>query len=518
MSEEKKLEGPDLSAGVPVASIVEGKPLLGHVDGEQVVVVRKGDQFFAIGATCTHQGGPLADGVVVGDTVRCPWHHASFCLRNGQALRAPALGDVASYPVEQRGSSIHVGSATAAPGFASSAAPTTGSVPASVLIVGGGAAGQAAAEQLRRDGYGGPITMLSADSAAPYDRTNLSKYYLAGNSPASDLPLRPAEFYGQRHIDLRLGTRVSRIDPAKRQVVLDSGESLEYGALLLATGATPVKLDIPGADRTSVHYLRTRDDCDALIAAAGAGKRAVVIGASFIGLEVASSLRKRGVQVQVVGRETVLMQRVLGEQVGHFLQRMHEKNEVVFHLGTSPTAIDDSGVRLDNGKVLPADFVVIGVGVRPATALAEQAGLKMDRGVAVDPYLATSQPGIYAAGDIARWPDRLSGAPIRVEHWVVAMRMGQCAARNMLGKREAFDMVPFFWTEQVDFGLGYVGHAENFDEIEIDGDLQARKCRILYKRNGTKLAVGVVHEDHAGLLEEVEFERRIAAQAGQPAS
>ncbi len=514
MSDENpELVGPDLCQGVPMSALTDAVPLLGHAQGEPVIVVRRGDQLFAVGAVCTHYSGPLAEGLVVGDTVRCPWHHAAFSLRTGEAVRAPGLDPVSCRHVVLRDGRVVVGDKIEPVVTPSAQAPVTANLPRAIVIVGGGAAGNAAAEMLRREQFDGTITLLSADDSLPCDRPNLSKNYLAGSAPEDWIALRSAEFYRNQRIDLKLNARAVAIDTAKRQVQLEDGSRHAWDALLLATGAEPVRLDVPGAERPHVHVLHTWADSRALIATATKAKKAVVIGASFIGLEVASSLRARGIDVQVIGRETVLMERVLGVEVGAFLRQLHEAHGVRFHLGATVAAIGEHAVTLANGDVLEADLVVVGIGVRPALALAEQAGLAIDRGVSVDRYLATSAAGIYAAGDIARWPDRLSGEAIRVEHWVVAERQGQVAARNMLGRREPFEMVPFFWTEQYDFGLAYVGHAERFDRVDIDGSLSARDCKLSYSRGGKTQAVAVVHRDREGLRCEVEFERALAASA-----
>ncbi len=512
---KKRASWPALTSAkaFPHATLLESVPCLGHAEGEAVIVVRRGAELFAIGASCTHYGGPLAEGLVEGDTVRCPWHHACFSLRTGEALRAPALDPVACWRVEERDGKVRVAGRVDAASPPPSRASGQARGPASIVIVGGGAAGNAAAEMLRREHYDGPITLLSADDSLPCDRPNLSKNYLAGNAPEEWIPLRSAEFYRERRIDLKLNARVADIDTASRHVQLEDGSRHAYDALLLATGAEPVHLDIAGSKLPHVHYLRTWADSRTLVAAATQARRAVVIGASFIGLEVAASLRARKIEVHVVGREKVLMENVLGADVGAFLRRLHEDHGVTFHLDAAVASISENAVTLASGESLPADLVVVGIGVRPALALAQRAGLAIDRGVSVDRYLATSDARIYAAGDIARWPDRLGGEPVRVEHWVVAERQGQVAARNMLGAREPFDMVPFFWTEQYDFSLAYVGHAERFDAVEIDGSLEARDCKLTYRRGGRKLAVAVVQRDLEGLRSEAELERTLAASA-----
>ena len=497
--------GPDLTLGVATETLADGKMLAGHVGEDAVLLARRGDEFFAIGATCTHYNGPLADGLMVGDTVRCPWHHACFSLRTGEAVRAPALSPVACWSTELRDGKVFV-LEKAVPKASNRAAPAAGS-PRKIVIVGGGAAGFAAAEMLRRQRYQGGIVMLSDDDAPPVDRPNLSKDYLAGNAPEEWVPLRADSFYSEQGIDLRLSTSVAGIDARAREVALADGSKLAYDRLLLATGAEPMRLPIPGMDLPHVRTLRTLADCRAIIARAPATRRAVVMGASFIGLEVAASLRARGIEVHVVAPEQRPMERVLGPQLGDFVRRLHEEHGVVFHLEDTASAIDARQVTLRSGGTIDADLVVAGVGVRPRLALAEKAGLAIDRGVTVDAYLETSAPGIFAAGDIARWPDSHSGASIRVEHWVVAQRQGQTAALNMLGGRESFDAVPFFWSQHYDVPINYVGHAEFWDELAIDGDIAARDCVLRYKRNGRVLAVASIHRDADSLMAEAAMER-----------
>ena len=274
MSEhEKKLEGPDFAQGVALADIAEGGMILGHVAGDAVLLARRGQELFAIGAACTHYHGPLAEGVLVEDTVRCPWHHACFSLRTGEPLRAPALNPVPCWRVEQQNGTVYVREKTEPTG--SGARVTPQPAPEAVVIVGGGAAGEAAAEMLRREGYSGPITMLTDDDAPPCDRPNLSKDYLAGNAPEDWIPLRPLEFYREQGIELRLGTRAVAIHANAREVELADGSRHHYGALLLATGAEPLRLTLPGSDLPQIHYLRTLADSRALIAKAAESRRAI---------------------------------------------------------------------------------------------------------------------------------------------------------------------------------------------------------------------------------------------------
>jgi NADPH-dependent 2,4-dienoyl-CoA reductase/sulfur reductase-like enzyme/nitrite reductase/ring-hydroxylating ferredoxin subunit len=495
------LEGPDFEKGFNIDDVEDGKMLLGHAFGEAVLVTRRSDELFAIGATCTHYGGPLAKGLMVDCTVRCPWHHARFDLRTGEAIAAPALNNVACYKINKRGEQFFVtGKSDEKP------VRKPKSSPASVVIVGAGAAGGAAAEILRREGYEGPATLIGADEFLPYDRPNLSKDYLAGSAPEEWIPLRPADFYREQKIDTLTKTSVAAINLQRKQVTLSDGRSLGYDALLLATGAEPVRLKIPGDDLPHVCYLRTLADSRQIIEKAKTAKRAVVIGASFIGLEVAWSLRERKLEVVVVGKGSLPLEKVLGREMGNLIRETHEAHGVKFYLGRTPAVIQDRHVQLDDGTILDCDLVVVGIGVRPDTVLAEQAGIATDNGVLVNEFLETNVPGIFAAGDIARWPDPRAGR-IRVEHWVVAQRQGQTAARNILGAQERFNLPPFFWSNHFDLHIHYVGHGSSDHRTTVSGNLKAKDASVIF-RDGEKLtAVASVGRDVENLKAELALER-----------
>jgi NADPH-dependent 2,4-dienoyl-CoA reductase/sulfur reductase-like enzyme/nitrite reductase/ring-hydroxylating ferredoxin subunit len=496
--------GPDLTQGIALSDIPDNGMLAGHVGEDAVLVARRGDAYFAIGATCTHYSGPLAEGLLVDDTVRCPWHHARFSLRTGEAIGAPAFNSVGCWRVEVRDGKLFVREKVEP---APAARAKKQAAPDRVVIVGGGAAGFAAAEMLRREGFGGSITMVSSDDAPPYDRPNCSKDYLAGNAPEEWMPLRPSEFYGENGIDLRLATEVTALDIRGRSVSLADGKSLPFDKLLLATGAEPIRLDIPSADAAHVHVLRSLEDSRAIIERVKTAKRAVVLGASFIGLEAAAALRAREIEVHVAAPERAPLERIFGAEMAQFVRVLHEEHGVTFHMEQKAAAIDGAHVRLESGQTLDADLVIVGIGVRPRTALAERAGLQLDRGVSVNEYLQTSAPDIFAAGDIARWPDPHSGARLRIEHWVVAERQGQTVARNMLGAGEKFTQVPFFWSQHYDVPINYVGHAEGWDDIAIEGDIAGRDCLLRYRRGGRVLAAASIYRDVASLEAEVAMER-----------
>ena len=505
----KNPEGPNFAEGVRIAELTS-TVTKGRVGEEPAILVRTNGETYILGAFCSHYHGPLAEGLVSEGAIRCPWHHACFDLHTGEAVRAPAFSPVTSWLVEEAEGTIFA-RAKRPRSKPAPLSPDRARHPGKVVIVGGGAAGFAAAEQLRRQEFQGSIMMLSDDSAAPVDRPNLSKDYLAGKAPEDWVPLRKASFYSKHGIELRLGTKVVGLDAGSREVALSDGSTVPFDRLLLAMGAEPRRLSIPGAEQPHVHVLRSLSDCQAIIEQARVARRAVVVGASFIGLEVAAALRQRGIEVHVVAPDKRPLERIFGAQMGDFIRGLHEQNGVIFHLQETANRIDGRQVRLKGGGMLDADLVVAGIGVRPRTEIAEQAGLMADRGVVVNKYLETSASHIFAAGDIARWPDPHAGESIRVEHWVVAERQGQAAALNMLGAKAAFADVPFFWSQHYDVPINYAGHAETWDDLTIEGDIPAKDCLLRFKRRGRTLAVASIFRDLENLQAELAMERAAVA-------
>ena len=502
--------GPDFALGIPMDDVPAESTLAGRVGDQPVLLSRLGGEWFAVSGGCTHYGAPLADGLFDGTAVRCPWHHACFDLKTGAALRAPALDPLDRWRVEVAGGTVFVRDKLEA-----AATPPMRSDVQRVVIVGGGAAGVGCANELRRLGYSGAITMLSADGDPPVDRPNLSKDYLAGVAPEEWMPLRPSEWYADNRIDLRLNIEVTGIDVAGGRVLTSGGEALGFDRLLLATGSEPNRLDTPGFDHPNVLTLRSFADARAIVAKARAGAKAVIIGSSFIGMEAAAALRKREVEVHVIARDAVPFARVFGEEVGRFLRARHEQGGVHFHADSAAASFDGTAISLDNGERIDADFVLVGIGVKPRIELAAAAGIAIDKGVLVDALLETSAPGIFAAGDIAAYADPITGARTRIEHWATAERQGQAAAANMLGLMQLYDAVPFFWTEQYGLQLRYVGHAAAWDEVSIDGDVAGGEFVARYYQDGRHRASAGLGRDLEMLGDERQLEASIR-QAGEP--
>ncbi len=503
MGSSGEVDGPDLTEGVPLSQLEEGNPFVGTVDGEPVVVVKKDESLYAIGARCTHYGGPLEEGLVVGDTIRCPWHHAVFDLKTGEAKGAPAFGDTGCYPVEIDGFHFRVLTKEESP----KARPSVDG-PESVVIVGAGAAAASAAETLRKEGFDGAITMVGADEEGPVDRPNLSKDYLAGEAPDEWIPLGGDDHWRQLEVEVLRGDPVVDIDRQQQRIRTESGTERGYDRLLYATGAEPLTPPIGGLESTRHYTLRSYADSQAIVEAAEQGEAALVIGASFIGLEVAASLRQRGIEVTVVAPESRPLGMLLGDELGALVESVHRDRGVEFHLGAKVEEFDGGTAKLSDAAEIPFDFVVLGVGVRPRTEVAEAAGLDVSDGVNVDRQLTTNDAAIYAAGDVARYPDPISGQSVRIEHWVVAQRQAQTAARNILGgSAEEFSDVPFFWSRHFDLTIRYIGHAPDFDDISVDGSIDDRDATVGYLRDGEVLAVATVGRDLDGLRAETALAR-----------
>jgi NADPH-dependent 2,4-dienoyl-CoA reductase/sulfur reductase-like enzyme/nitrite reductase/ring-hydroxylating ferredoxin subunit len=501
MAEDSALSGPDFKSGVEFSRLIENGPMLGHYEGEPVVLVRQGDQVFAIAAACTHYSGPLAEGLVVGDTIRCPWHHARFSLSTGEAIGAPALNPLSCFNVQRQGDRIAITGKKEVDFEV--ACPQN---PSSVVIIGAGAAGAACADMLRTKGYAGRITLVGDEEPSPVDRPNLSKDYLAGSAPEEWIPLRTADYYQSIRVDVVTGSPAIHIRPAEHQVSLQDGQTVTYGALLLATGAEPRSLPIDGANRPHVYRLRTLADSKAIIAKAQQVRRCAVIGSSFIGLEVAASLRRRECDVTVISEDPVPLEKVFGAELGRCVQKLHEQHGVRFLLSTNPQAILEDRIEIGGGRSIDAGLVVLGVGVSPRTSLANEAGVKVNDGVIVDEMLRTSAADIFAAGDVARYPEPISGEQARIEHWVVAERQGQAVAQSMLGIGGPFRQAPFFWSQHYDVTVAYVGHASEWDNCEVIGDLGKYDACVVYRRKKKIIAVATIGRDRLSLQVEAAME------------
>jgi 3-phenylpropionate/trans-cinnamate dioxygenase ferredoxin reductase subunit len=496
-------KGHDFAAGLSLEQAPKEGLVSGHVGEDLVLLWIKAGEYHAVGGACTHYGGHLADGLLDGDRIHCPLHHACFSLRTGEALAAPAFDSLVRWKVEIEDGVLFIREPL---GVAQPATARQDLAPRRIVIVGAGAAGFAAAEMLRRRGFAGDLTLLSAEDAAPYDRPNLSKDYLAGTAPEEWMPLKGPEFYVEKRIDLRLNTQVVSLDVAAKAVMTASNDRFGYDALLLATGAEPIRLSTAGFDLPNVFTLRSMADSRTIAAAAGAARSVAVIGGSFIGLEVAAALRHRGLAVHVVAPETVLMEKVMGRDIGAWVRSLHEGQGVRFHLGETGTGFDGQRLKLSGGTTLEVDFLVVGVGVRPRLDLVTAAGLAVAKGVVVDAFLETSVRGIYAAGDIARFPDPRSGQLIRVEHWVAAERQGQTAALNMIGERTPFAAVPFFWSRHYDHAIQYVGHVLGGEVAETEGSIAGGHATVRFMSN-VRLAAAASIGQHK---ENLEAERDLA--------
>jgi len=483
-----------------VGALKDGEMKAFDVGETKVLLARVKGNFHAVGATCPHYGAPLAEGALCGERIICPWHHASFDVKTGDLLEPPALDALPRYEVTLEGERVIVALPDETVDRRTPPMVTRDARrdERTFVILGGGGAGYLAAQTLREDGFQGRVLMITREDRLPYDRPNLSKDFLQGHAEPEWMPLRPDEFFTDHQIEVMRGKEVTRIDAVTRAIIFSDGDSLTYDALLVATGGTPRQLPFQPDDLANVFLLRSYADADAIIEAAAQSSRAVIIGASFIGMEAASSLTERQCSVTVVAPDTVPFLKTLGAEIGALFQRLHESHGVKFKLGARVARFEGAGkveaVVLESGERLEADLVVVGVGVKPATDFLKGVGLSRDGGVMVDEHLRAADC-LYAAGDIAYFPSALTGERQRIEHWRTALQQGRIAAHNMAGKAISYDSVPFFWTRQFDAGLLYVGHAEKWDEIIYQGDVSAQNFLAFYVKGNRVLAVAGMNRD-----------------------
>jgi apoptosis-inducing factor 3 len=467
----------------------------------EVLLIRQNGRYFAIAAHCTHYQAPLAEGVLSGDCIICPWHNAYFNITTGDQQEPPGLDSLMRYEVRIDGDKVIV--------LVPEEAALTRTRPMAkydanrdqrtFVILGAGAAGAHTAETLRIENFQGRIIMATQDDRLPYDRTSLSKDYFNGEVTREQMPLRSSEFYREHDIEVWLNKSAAHVDAQTKTIQFTDGDTLSYDALLLATGGKPRLLEVPGAALQNVLTLRSFSDCDRILKAAQTADRAVVIGSSFIGMEIAAGLTQQGVRVTVVSPESVPFEKTLGHEIGSIFQQVHEEQGVLFQLGRKVDRLEGNSkveaAILDNGDRLPTDLVIVGIGVQPATEFVN--GVERytkDHSILVNDYLQAAD-GLYAAGDIARYPDWRTGESTRVEHWRIAAQQGRTAAYNMVGKLAKFRAVPVFWTMQFKFPLRYVGHAEQWDELVVDGDLQKRQFIAFYVKDNQVLAAATSQRD-----------------------
>jgi len=457
-------------------------------EDHKILIARVKGEYYAMGATCPHYGAPLEDGILSGNRVLCPWHHSAFDIQTGDLLEPPAMDNIPVYEVNIENGNIVV----MLPDKIESSVKPEMSEPDSdqdertFVIVGAGAAGNTAAQTLRETGFKGKIKLVTKEKEIPYDRPELSKEFMQGKGKEEWLPLRSKDFYENNGIDLMFETEVTKVDTAKHEIDLGNGDRLKFDRILLATGGRPRRLDIPGNDLDNVFTLRSHTDASRIIASAEKAKKAVVVGANFIGMETANSLRERGLEVTVVAPEDIPMKKIFGDRIGTMFRRAHEDKGVKFMMGHTVEKFEGDGtVRtaiLDNSEKLEADLVVIGIGVVPSSDTIDGIAYQPDGSIEVDEHM-NSKDNIYAAGDIARFKDPRTGQWTRIEHWRTAEQQGRIAARNMADEEVPYDSVPFFWTNQAGLNFQYVGHAENWDDVIIDGSLEDKKFVAYFIKN-----------------------------------
>ena len=479
----------------------------------KLLLSRIDDKYYIVDAHCNHYGAPLKDGVLSGERVVCPWHHAVFNAKTGKALDGPAIDDIPALEVQIKEKDLIVELPEEYEGFKipDMVAPDKPKSDHVFVIIGGGAAGNMAAQTLREDGFEGRLIMISEDERLPYDRPNVSKEYLSGEAPKEWMTLRSEDFYDKYKIELMMNNRVSNINTENYQITYEQG-TLAYHRALIATGGSPVKLDLPGADLENIMYLRSYTDADRLIDAQEGKKNIKIIGASFIAMETADSLTKRGHKVTVIAPELVPFEKVFGTDIGALFKEAHKQQGVDFKLGRKPKEFKGEGkvekIVLDNGETYDADLVIIGVGIEPNADISGNVRPNDEGSLDVDKYLRISND-VYAAGDVARYVDRRTGEKQRIEHWRTAHQQGQVAALNMNGRTIEYKAIPFFWTRQAGLSIKYLGHAKKWDEIIFAGNVEDKKFLAYYVKDKKVHAVAGMnmHKAMAAIEELMRMEK-----------
>lgn len=477
-------------ATVPLETIPEGKPFLLKVGGKTLLTFRQGAHVSVFSCRCPHYGLSLEKALVINQYFFCPWHLAKFDLKTGQVQSPPALTDLESYQVKVEEGMVFVRRSVKA-----KKAATVKEKPCFVIL-GAGAAGTAAALELRRCGFDGRIVLVSKETELPYDRPSLTKEYLTGAWTDQDIILKSAKDYQDEGIEIFWGSKVVEIKTSVKKVILQKGGELSYDKLLLATGASPRRLRMKGAELPGFFYLRSRQDAQAIRQWLPGCEKAVVIGSGFLGLEVASSLRKKALKVSVVTPDILPLNHILGKEVGEFFYRLHQSQGVIFYLENRVVSVSGrsrvEAVTLSDGQKVEAELVIAGAGIELELDYARKTELFTDQGVIVDEKQRTSDPDIMAAGDIALVPSSVPGQRLRVEHWAEAQRQGQQAARSMLGLFSGETGVPFFWTRQYNTTLRYVGFTGNFDTAVIRGRFDQNDFLVGYFYQGRPVGFGGV--------------------------
>ena len=484
-----------------INQINDGEMKAVKVDEKNKILLTKVDnKIFAVGASCTHYGAPLEDGVLFNGKIICPWHHACFSAKNGDLIEPPALNSLPNYSVKIENENIIV---MLPEEIESSRTPSMSKRDNENLntnvIIGGGAAGNAAAQSMREAGFTGGITIITQENRSPYDRPNLSKDYLAGEAEKEWMPLRPKEFYDEYDINIMYQKKVVGINNERKVVILEKDEEVSFEKLLIATGGVPIKLDVPGANLSNIFYLRSHDNSDEIIEGANNKSKIVIIGSSFIALESASSLKKRlNSDITVISHAEIPFKNILGDEIGKMIQSTHEKNGIKFKLNSTVKKFEGKTkvekIILESGEIIETDLVIIGIGVKPETSFLRDFKLENDGSILVNKYFEVEE-NMYAAGDMVTFHNSTENSKMRIEHWRTAEQHGRIAGFNMAGRKAEYTSVPFFWTQQDGINLNYVGHATKWDDIITWGNVDSKDFISFYFNDNKLLAAVAMNHD-----------------------